>query len=554
MKKDLLKNSNKKAAVFTANALIICTFMMIIMDVLNTAGVFILDKTSFNIVTLICGVIMCVPKLIMIIRGRYEDWMRYIIIASIVIAVGVAYAVLTFHMVMAFTLPLLISMMFFDKKLTVFTSAATAVSMIISHIVSVYTSVVFDDPLVTMKQVMIFGLLPRLAMFAVISIICIVIGVKADNIFNKFIEYNTESDMRNQSLDTIISVSRTLYTVNDLAELTEMIRQAVSNAVSAMLGYSCTPETSAGIFCENGTLKRISGDARGKDIFHGSVVESIVGDVSFSYPVKKEPMQEFIKIQKNSVGMCFYNDEKLVLYVSAVFPPSDDTDQMKKPMRIFYNNISTAINRTMLNENMFRAQESVILSLAEISESKSHQTGQHVKRVSEYTKVMASFAGYGESKCSEIALAAMMHDIGKLMIPPEILEKPGKLTKEEFDVIKTHVTYGEELLKNSPGEVMSMARRIALQHHERWDGNGYLGYRGEEIDFLARIVAVADVFDALVSKRSYKDGWAPADAYAEIVSQKGKQFAPHAVDVFIESYDKILEILKRYPDEITQPV
>ncbi len=554
MKKDLLKNSNKKAAVFTANALIICTLMMIIMDVLNTAGVFILDKTSFTVVTLICGVIMCIPKLLMIIRGRYEEWMKYAIIASIVVAVGVAYAVLTFHMVMAFTLPLLISMMFFDKRLTFFTSAATIVTMIISHIVSVFTSVVFDDPLVTMKQVIIFGLLPRLAMFIVISIICNVVGAKAHNIFNKFMEYNTESEMRNKSLDTIINVSRTLYTVNDLSELAEMIRQSVSSAVSAMLGFTCTPETSAGIFCENGVLKRISGDARGKDTFHGSVVESVVGDTAFSYPVKKEPMQEFIKIQENSVGMCFYNDEKLVLYVSAVFPPSEDTDQMRKPMRIFYNNISTAINRTLLNENMFRTQESVILSFAEISESKSHQTGQHVKRVSEYTKVMASCAGYGESQCSEIALAAMMHDIGKLMIPPEILEKPGKLTKEEFEVIKTHVTYGEELLKNSPGEVMNMARKIALQHHERWDGNGYLGYRGEEIDFLSRIVAVADVFDALVSKRSYKDGWAPADAYAEIVRQKGKQFAPHAVDVFVESYDKILEILKRYPDEITQPV
>ncbi len=145
-----------------------------------------------------------------------------------------------------------------------------------------------------------------------------------------------------------------------------------------------------------------------------------------------------------------------------------------------------------------------------------------------------------------------MHDIGKLLIPPDILEKPGRLTNDEFDVIKTHVTVGEELLKNSPGEVMSMARKIALFHHERWDGKGYLGYSGEQIDYISRFVSVADVFDALVSKRSYKDGWPPEKAYEEIVNQRGKQFAPHAVDVFMKSYDKILEILKQYPDQVAQ--
>ena len=165
---------------------------------------------------------------------------------------------------------------------------------------------------------------------------------------------------------------------------------------------------------------------------------------------------------------------------------------------------------------------------------------------------MAGYAGYSEKECTNIALAAMMHDIGKLMIPSEILEKPSRLTDEEFAVIKTHVTYGEELLRNSPGEVMKMARRIALQHHERWDGKGYLGYKGEKIDYIARIVSVADVFDALVSKRSYKNGWPPEEAYAEIVRNSGTQFAPHAVETFVKSYDKILEVLKQYPDQVEQ--
>ena len=555
MKSDLLRNSDEKATRFTANALLVSTAILMVTALLNAAGIFILDKKAFTIVAFISGTIMCIPKIALLIRKKYEEWMKYAVIACITLSVSVAYCVLTFHVVMAFVFPMVTSLMYFDRRLIIFTTFLTLFSMIAAHIISAFTSIVFDDPLVTLRQILIFGLLPRVLLFSFISLICIALGKKAQKIFDQLEEYNTEIESSKESLDTIMNVSRDLYTVNELEELAGLIRMAVCYVTESIIGDSSYSLTAVGVLTENGVFRRIDGeDFRGTDIIGSDAVEAVLPSVSFSYPLKRNMAEEYIQIRENGIGMSFYDDDKLILYVSMELHVDDARDLLKKSLDVFYNNISTAISRTRLNENMFMTQEAVILSFAEISESKSRQTGQHVKRVSEYTRIMASCAGFGESQCREIALAAMMHDIGKLMIPPEILEKPGKLTPEEFEIIKTHVTYGAELLNNSPGEVMNMARNIALQHHERWDGKGYLGRKGEEIDYISRFVAVADVFDALVSKRSYKEGWAPEAAYEEIVSQKGKQFAPHAIDTFIKCYDKILETLKRYPDEITQSV
>jgi HD-GYP domain-containing protein (c-di-GMP phosphodiesterase class II) len=143
----------------------------------------------------------------------------------------------------------------------------------------------------------------------------------------------------------------------------------------------------------------------------------------------------------------------------------------------------------------------------------------------------------------------MLHDVGKLIIPDEILEKPGKLTDEEYAVIKKHTAYGADLLKDVQGDMMKMAYDIALEHHERWDGKGYMGLKGEDINYYARYVAVIDVFDALISKRSYKKAWTVEEAYEEIVKNSGTQFAPEAVEVFKERFEELKKVHEKYPDE-----
>ena len=198
-----------------------------------------------------------------------------------------------------------------------------------------------------------------------------------------------------------------------------------------------------------------------------------------------------------------------------------------------------------------RIQEEMIVSFAEITENKSTQTGNHVKRVSEYSRIIAEQMGLPESECERIRLASTMHDLGKLLIPVEILEKPGRLTDEEFATIKKHSSYGGELLDQVEGDIMQLARQIALDHHERPDGRGYPSSKTcDEISIEGRIVAVADVYDALTSKRSYKEAWKPEIAYDEIVKNSGTQFDSRVVDAFKAAYPKIEETRVLYADGI----
>lgn len=194
------------------------------------------------------------------------------------------------------------------------------------------------------------------------------------------------------------------------------------------------------------------------------------------------------------------------------------------------------------------SQEEIILSFANICESKSKSTGEHVRRVSNYMYVLCEASGFDQTYTEMVCTAAMMHDIGKLMIPEEILNKPGKLTDDEYAIVKNHVLYGEALLHNATGEIMEIARTIALQHHERWDGKGYLGMKGDEIAYVSRLMALADVFDALSASRCYKEGWSLAQTYNEIALGSGTQFDPDVVELFKNNFDKFVEIFNAIPD------
>lgn len=146
----------------------------------------------------------------------------------------------------------------------------------------------------------------------------------------------------------------------------------------------------------------------------------------------------------------------------------------------------------------------------------------------------------------------MMHDVGKIMVNEEILEKPRKLTDEEFTLVKQHTRYGNHLLETTPGELFELSSIIAYEHHEKRDGSGYIGLKGEEINKVARCVSLADVFDALISTRPYKKAWKPKEVYDYIVQEGGKSFDPQVVDAFIKNYDKFLEINEKYPDSIKE--
>ena len=215
-------------------------------------------------------------------------------------------------------------------------------------------------------------------------------------------------------------------------------------------------------------------------------------------------------------------------------------------------NISASREQAHKMEYMRKFQDNqtdIISNFATISEAKSGETGMHIKRVSEYSAILAQGLLKDETEISYIKVASMMHDIGKLMIPNEIIEKPGKLNEEEFETMKTHSDYGNSLLSHSDGDIMSIARTIAYEHHERWDGLGYpRGLKGNEISIYAQIVSVADVFDALTSRRSYKEPWDSLEAKVEIIRQSGHQFSPQVVENFNKYFNDIEMVRKIYAD------
>ncbi|HEV2755160.1 MAG TPA: HD domain-containing phosphohydrolase [Actinomycetota bacterium] len=180
------------------------------------------------------------------------------------------------------------------------------------------------------------------------------------------------------------------------------------------------------------------------------------------------------------------------------------------------------------------AQLETMQRLALAAEYRDDDTGEHAVRVGEMAARIARLLGMDEDEVAMLRRAAPLHDVGKIGVSDTILLKPGRLTPEEFAVMKKHAAIGAQILSGSRSACLQMAEVIAYTHHERWDGTGYHGIAGEDIPLPGRIVAVADVFDALTSERPYKRAWPVADALAEIESQAGRQFDPAVVGAFLE--------------------
>jgi len=192
----------------------------------------------------------------------------------------------------------------------------------------------------------------------------------------------------------------------------------------------------------------------------------------------------------------------------------------------------TDINRT--SRELEAAQYEMLSRLAAAAEFRDDETGQHTRRVGEISVAIAEALGRPAAEVELIRIAAPLHDVGKIAIPDALLAKPGKLTAEEFDQMKTHTTVGARMLSGSRFALLDVAERIALTHHEKWDGNGYpAGLAGHAIPLAGRIVAVADVFDALTHERPYKAAWSEADAIDEIAAQAGHHFDPRVVETFL---------------------
>ncbi|TFE23321.1 response regulator [Cohnella luojiensis] len=218
-------------------------------------------------------------------------------------------------------------------------------------------------------------------------------------------------------------------------------------------------------------------------------------------------------------------------------------------IEIYSSNVSVAFENIYLNEEVENTQKEIIFTLGEIAETRSKETGNHVKRVAEYSKLLALKFGIPEEEAEIVRLASSMHDVGKVAVPDAILNKPGKLTPEEFDTIKNHTNHGYAMLNHSNRDIIKTAAIIAHQHHEKYNGQGYPnGLAGEDIHIYGRIAALADVFDALGSERVYKKAWPLEDILDYFRQESGQHFDPQLVKIFFDNLQGILKIRDQYSD------
>lgn len=218
-------------------------------------------------------------------------------------------------------------------------------------------------------------------------------------------------------------------------------------------------------------------------------------------------------------------------------------------LKLVSSYIGNTIELANLHKEIEDTQKEVIFTMGEVGEFRSKETGNHVKRVAEYSYILALGCGLSKNEADLLRMASPMHDIGKVAIDDSILKKPGKLTDEEFDVMKSHTTMGYEVLRHSSRRIISAAATVAYEHHEKYNGKGYpRGLKGEDIHIFGRITAVADVFDALGSDRCYKKAWELESIYELFRRESGEHFDPKVLEAFFTNLDEILKIRETFKD------
>lgn len=229
---------------------------------------------------------------------------------------------------------------------------------------------------------------------------------------------------------------------------------------------------------------------------------------------------------------------------------NDEVGELSHAFNTMISGMDQALNEiTDLNQEIEETQREVVFTMGAIGESRSEETGNHVKRVAEYSKLLALYSGLSEEEAEMLKQASPMHDIGKVAIPDAVLNKPGRFDEEERRIMDTHAALGYEMLKHSHRPLLQAAAIVAYEHHEKWDGRGYpRGLVGEAIHIYGRITALADVFDALGSDRVYKKAWDDERIFTLFREERGKQFDPQLIDIFFDHLEEFLAIRETFKD------
>lgn len=380
-------------------------------------------------------------------------------------------------------------------------------------------------------------------------------------------DYKAKSELTSQHLFTVIIASlrsfKDIYTIENSRRGLEKIIDASSTifelqSMKTFVSGVLTQLVSFFDLNQNSLyIHSFALDCNNLEIIAGTgEFENAVGPLKEA-PIPEEIRQEVLNAYHHKESGS-YNNHKIAYFKSKkgldnlIFIEGigelSELDQYL--FNVFCENIAIAFDNINLSDEVKQIQEEILYRLGTVAETRSRETGNHVKRVAHYSRLLALHSGLSNEEQELIFEASPMHDIGKVGIEDAILNKPGPLTHEEFEKMKEHSRIGYEMLKDSKNKVLHAASIIALQHHEKYDGSGYpSAMLGDDIHIYGRIVALADVFDALGSRRVYKGAWEEEMVLKFLREQRGKHFDPRLIDLMFEHLDEFLKIKEAFKDE-----
>lgn len=390
-------------------------------------------------------------------------------------------------------------------------------------------------------------------------------------------DYKAKSELDSRKLMT--SVYSALRSYRDIMEIEQARRaqlnhrkglERVLEATSGLFELRTLYRFADGLLTQVATLLNLDSETllltcNAMDAISGHMesaeIKILAGTGQFAEsPANKVLPMHIDKLLRTALAQkrCLYEDNCFVgyfptksglinlLYMDGI-DKIDDLD--KKLIDIFAINVGIAFENLLLNQEVEDTQSELILRLGDVVESRSKEAANHVKRMAEYCAKLALLAGLSETEAELLRRASPMHDIGKIAIPDAVLLKPGKLDDKEWSVMRQHPTIGYQILANSERPILKAAAIIALQHHEKYDGSGYpANLRQEQIHIFARIVAIADVFDALSHARCYKAAWPLEEVIDEMRKGAGKHFDPNLLELFINNIDIFVQVKENWKD------
>ena len=374
-------------------------------------------------------------------------------------------------------------------------------------------------------------------------------------------DYKEKTELSSQKLYTVLISSLRTYRHLLTIEASRSGLKNIINASASLFETRSIKQLASGVLSQLVALLGMEADALVCYLERLEVSEQLEGVSVLAASGSFEPYLEARSLEElpqqayddllyaAEKRICLYFDDRYVGYfdseagtgVMIYCETWQQLDELNKALvEIYCNNVHVAFENVLLNREIEETQKEIIYTLGEIAEARSSETGSHLKRVAQVCERLGQLAGLSSREVEILRLAAPMHDIGKVAVPDEILNSPDKLSPTDLATMKGHAEVGYEMLAASGREIMKAAAMIAVQHHERYDGTGYPnGISGNDIHIYARIVTLADVYDALSNDRVYRKAYAPDTVKKYLAAERGKHFDPQLVDLFLENMEDI---------------